>query len=344
MITLFIASSDGLLVARRQRERWHTERQLEGTAIACIASDPLRPEHVYCGTYGQGVWRSVDAGASWVSIAEGIHSSDILSIAVSSVERVDGVGVVYAGSEPTALFRSQDGGSTWRECLGLTALPSATTWSFPPKPWTHHARWITLDPLLAGRVWVCIEAGALVRSDDSGQTWQDRQPGAPYDTHTLRAHPLAPDRLYAAAGDGLMAPGAGYMESRDGGTSWERLGQGLHHHYLWGLAVDPADPDTIIVSAAVGPQQAHNPSVAAATLYRKSASQGWHEVSPVAERAGALAYSLSANIAEPGVFYAASNQGCYRSPDAGLHWEQMAIAWPDEVRMHRVSGLEVVEL
>lgn len=193
-------------------------------------------------------------------------------------------------------------------------------------------------------MWVCIEAGTLVRSDDSGQTWQDRQPGAPYDTHTLRTHPLAPGRLYAAAGDGLMTPGAGYMESRDGGLTWERLSQGLHHQYLWGLAVDPADPGTMVVSAAGPHAIAHNPSVAAATLYRKSASQEWHEVSPLAQRTGALAYILSANGAEPGVFYAASIQGCYRSPDAGLHWEPLAITWPDAWNMHRVNGLDVVEL
>ncbi|MHB0870703.1 MAG: hypothetical protein ACYC5J_14820 [Chloroflexota bacterium] len=54
-----------------------------------------------------------------------------------------------------------------------------------------------------------------------------------------RTHLLAPDRLYAAAGDGFMAPGNGYAESRDGGDSWERIDipwpERFHHQHAQGL-------------------------------------------------------------------------------------------------------------
>ena len=40
----------------------------------------------------------------------------------------------YAGTEPSAIFRSDDGGETWRNCEGLINLPSAGKWSFPPRP------------------------------------------------------------------------------------------------------------------------------------------------------------------------------------------------------------------
>src|SRR5213594_3487797 len=79
---------------------------------------------------------------------------------------------------------------TWGELPGLRSLPSARTWSFPPRPDTHHVRWIEPDPAVSGRVFVAIEAGALVRTLDGGQTWMDRVRGGPYDTHTAATHPL----------------------------------------------------------------------------------------------------------------------------------------------------------
>ena len=66
------------------------------------------------------------------------------------------------------------------------------------------------------------------------------------DTHTALTHPLAPGRIYSAAGDG-------YFESTDAADSWSSPEDGLKHRYLVGVAVDPADADTVIVSATDGP-------------------------------------------------------------------------------------------
>src|SRR5207244_13414389 len=83
-----------------------------------------------------------------------------------------------------------NGGGSWVGLAGLRALPSADTWSFPPRPHTHHVRWIEADVSVADRVFVAIEAGALVGTFDGGRTWRDRVRGGPYDTHTAMTHPL----------------------------------------------------------------------------------------------------------------------------------------------------------
>src|SRR5207248_1004427 len=116
----------------------------------------------------------------------------------------------------------------------------AATWSFPPRPYTHHVRAIAGDPHAPGRLYVAIEAGALVRSDDGGATWHDRVMGGPIDSHTLATHPAAPGRVYSAAGDGFGQPGSGYLESPDGGGTWRPNGAGMAVHYCWGLALDTA--------------------------------------------------------------------------------------------------------
>jgi photosystem II stability/assembly factor-like uncharacterized protein len=344
MTTMYIAMDDELVIARSRPGHWKTDLQLASRSPRCLGVDTLRPERVYCGTDGHKLWCSEDAGASWRAVGEGIDHADVTAVAVSAQERSGECGVVYAGTEPSALFRSEDSGDTWRELRGMRSLPSAPTWSFPPHPQTNHVRWITPDVADAGTLYVCIEAGALVRSLDGGDTWMDRVPDGPVDTHTLLMHPRTPGRLYAAAGDGSMRPGRGYNESRDGGRTWERPDEGLAHHYLWSVAVDPGDADTIVVSAAHSPSAAHDPRHAESTVYRRSGRTPWRQVRDgLPETRGTTIAVLAANQSEPGVFYAASNRGLYRSADAGITWEQLDIEWPGRYHDQRVNALVVTD-
>lgn len=337
MIKLYIATDEAVAVVRQRNGEWDADMQMVGSQPQCLALDRARPQRVYCGTFDRGLWRSEDAGGTWQPVGPGIQHESVTAVAVSVTERVGDTGVVYAGTEPSALYRSEDGGGTWQELSALRRLPSAPSWSFPPRPYTSHIRWITPDPLVARRVFAAIEAGALVRSLDGGQTWEDRKPGGPYDTHTLVMHRLAPNRLYSAAGDG-------YFESEDGGETWYRPGEGLQHHYIWGVAADPADPETLVISAARGPQQAHNPQSAESAIYRRSGDRQWRQVRDgFPEPRGLLTSVLAAHEAEPGVFYASNNRGVFRSTDAGSSWEAMPVRWPQGLRFGRAHVLVVVQ-
>ena len=337
MKKLYIATDKALAIARQHDGEWVVDPQLTGWATQCLAIDPQQPAEVYCGTFDQGLWRSNDAGKTWENVGTNIIGEQVMSVAISPSERANGHSLIYAGTEPSAIFRSADGGATWRDLATLRQLPSAPTWSFPPRPYTHHVRWITSDPLQPGRIYAAIEAGALIRSFDGGETWEDRKPDGPFDTHTLVMHKLAPNRLYSAAGDG-------FVESDNGGDTWYRPDEGLNHHYLWSVAVDPADPDTIVISAAHGPQQAHDPMSAESAVYRRSHNSPWQQVrTGLPEEKGLLTCVLAANPAEAGVFYAGSNKGIFRSADAGVSWEELPIHWPDNFQMGRVHALVVVE-
>jgi photosystem II stability/assembly factor-like uncharacterized protein len=318
MTDVFMAVAGSLLVAGRNGA-WNVEERLAGSGAECVTLDPTRLGRVYCGGT-DGAFRSDDRGATWVPLG----LSQVTAVAV------DRAGTVFAGTEPSRLYRSDDAGASWRECEAMAALPSAPTWSFPPKPWTSHVRWITPDPVVDGRLFVCIEAGALLRSLDGGETWEDRRPDGPIDTHTLLAHPAAPGRLYSAAGDGLMAPGRGFSLSGDAAESWQHPDDGLEHHYLWGAAVDPDDPDSIVVSAARSPQQAHAGSEAhpgrdaQAFVYRSAGGGPWTRVSDgLPEPDGTNSWVLAAPA--PGTVYAASNRGLYRSEDGGDSWRDEAL-------------------
>lgn len=338
MTTMYIATNDAQAVVRRRNGVWSADMGLRGEPVQCVAADPLRPEFVACGTFGRGLRLSADAGATWRPAGEGIPYGEVTAVAVSPSERAGGHGVLWAGTEPSALFRSEDGGGAWRERAALRSLPSAPTWSFPPRPWTSHVRWIEPDPHDGQRLFAGIELGGVMRSLDAGVTWEDRKPGSQHDAHTLRTHPLAPGRVSEAAG-------GGYAESHDGGDTWRGEDAGLGHHYVWGLAADPGDPETLVVSAATGARQAHDKRNAESHIYRRSAGVEWREVrAGLPEPRGTRAMVLAANAAEPGVFYAASRDGdVYRSADAGREWERLDLAWPDGYRPEDVRGLVVVE-
>jgi hypothetical protein len=107
---------------------------------------------------------------------------------------------------------------------------------------------------------------------------------------------------------------------------------GLRHRYLVGVAVDPADPDTVVVSAATGPHVAYSPRNAEAYLYRKRVDEPFElAMTGLPEGVGTVASRLVSVPDEPGVFYAANNHGVFRSSDAGAAWQQLDIPWPEGV-------------
>lgn len=216
---LLAAMEDSVVIIDGEAPHFDARVDLTGRAPQSLASDPRRPERIYCGTFGHGLWMSDDAGGSWRPLG-GLAQQQVTAVAVSPSDAGNGFGTVYAGTEPSAVFRSDDGGATWHECRGLAALPSAATWSFPPRPHTHHVRWIAPDTTAPQRLFVAVEAGALVHGLDGGASWRDRVPDGPYDTHTLVTTPRIPDRLYVAAGDG-------YFESDDAGANWRKPQIGL---------------------------------------------------------------------------------------------------------------------
>lgn|GEM_PF-317369 len=271
-----------------------------------VAADPRRPELVCCGTFGRGLWRSADGGATWEPAGAGIAHAEVMAVAVSPTERAGGRGVVWAGTEPSALFRSEDGGARWEERPALREIPSAPTWSFPPRPWTHHVRWIQPDPAVPGRIFVAIELGGVMRSTDGGLTWEDRKPGAKLDAHTLQAHRLAPGRVYEAAGDGWT------------GDTWRSGEDGLGWTYLWGMAVDPADPGTVVVSASPGPRHAHDARWTAPSIeaWHREPRQtpGWPSPSPRAPVSPA-----APSVTVPGVGRPRWAGYAWRGPEAWLY-------------------------
>ena len=157
-VRIFALTGDA--VARFMSDDPDPELALEGSQARCVAVDPLDPRRVYVGTMDSGLWFSADSGASWRQAGPSIDEPRVLSVSVSRSDRRSGVSVVYAGTEPSNLYRSADGGFRWQLLPALRELPSASSWSFPPRPWTHMSgRSRCTRPIRSGSPWGSNKAG-----------------------------------------------------------------------------------------------------------------------------------------------------------------------------------------
>lgn len=236
----------------------------------------------------------------------GSLAADVFSVAVGPD------GTVYAGTEPSALFVSRDGGETWSEAEPLQDIPSKRSWSFPPRPWTSHVRWIAPSPHDPELLLVGIELGGVMRTTDGGATFADHRPGAQLDCHSLTWHPIAEGRAYETAGGGAAW-------SADGGETWTAADAGRDRHYSWALAVDPGEPDRWWCSASTGPFAAHGRGHAQARIFRWEGDGPWQPITDVLED---MPYAL---LAKDDALYAGYRDGALRrSPDGGESWEDVA--------------------
>ena len=330
MEKLFFTAGQFIYEATQKNGDWLLQEKGTPHSFRCLAADPTRKGRFYGGSFDNGLWITDDFGASWRPAGEGITHNRVLSVAVSESELVDGHAVVWAGTEPSALFRSTDGGETWQDCPALQNLPSKSTWSFPPRPHTHHVRWIQPDIHHESRVYAGIELGGVMKSENKGETWEDRKTGSQYDCHTLTMTPLAKGRIYEAAG-------GGFAESHDGGKTWETINDGLDPYtYLVELAVDSGDPDTIVASASKSARTAYMPERAHTVLVRKEKGQEWQVIeSGLPKPDGSSVFSLISS-GKQGEFFGVNNLGMYSSKDSGKTWRKIPLEWPDRLSNERV--------
>jgi len=316
--TFLATTGHGLARASRSAsDEWTLEFLLTDQDVRCLAADPLNPNVLYAGTQGNGVLRSNDGGRTWCP--GGLAGQIVKALAISRIQP----GTVYAGTKPARLFVSRDGGASWRELASFRRIPSRWFWFSPAeKPYSAYVQAIALSPADPGAVVVGIEAGAVVRSSDGGQSWSGQRRGALRDCHSLTFHVTHGDWVYEGGGTG-----AGVSVSRDAGATWTQPKAGLDRHYGWAVAADPTHPEVWYASVSPSPWKAHSEHNAQAVIVRSIGGAGWQTLTGgLPQPLNHMPYALLTDPRAPGhVYTGLSNGEVWHSTDHGDTWYQLSL-------------------
>jgi photosystem II stability/assembly factor-like uncharacterized protein len=311
---LFVLASQGVVRAECDATgQWSVERVLSGQDVRCLEVSPLNPEIIYAGTQGQGVFRSTDGGQNWQPV--GLPGVIVKSIAASPHQP----GVLYAGTKsPPLIYRSEDNGSHWEELTGFRRVRGRWWWLSPAEPpFTAYVLALAISPSDPNIVMAGVELGAVVRSDDGGQTWSNHRHGAGRDCHQLFFHPRHSSWAYQAHGEGLAV-------SRDAGQTWAQPRAGLDRRYSMNMAADASLPDTLY--AVVAPMlKAHSPD-AQAIIVRSSQGGPWQRLTTGLPAPFKHLPLLAADpVASGHVYLAESNGTLWHSIDTGETWHRLPV-------------------
>ncbi|WP_119419991.1 WD40/YVTN/BNR-like repeat-containing protein [Desertibaculum subflavum] len=308
----------------------------EGGQAACVLEsrgvrDLQALEGRLFAATGAGLYRSDDGGASW-SLA-GMAEYEVWQV------RGAGKGVLYAGTQPAALFRSADRGTTWTEVKSFARTPEAQEWCVPVKPrLPGRARALVIDAEDPRRIRVGVEVGGVMASDDEGESWRLVLPGDNPDLHMMCAHPARPATLFASTGYGRLngvAPmvegNAGVFRSDDRGHTWRYAWAGVTPRYSRPMCIDPRTPHGLTVaSAPTAFSSFKDEGGAHCMLYRsEDGGQSWRSLCDGAHSPSAAnIHGLAPDPAEAGGVIIGTDTGEVWRVSDRAEWKQAAAGLP----------------
>ena len=338
----FVLTADGA------RKQWSVEGPLfAGWETFHMKGSPADPDRIYAapggGWFGQVIQRSDDGGKTWNAVGNEFkyegeagthqwydgtpHPWEFARVWHLEPDRED-PDTVYAGVEDAALFRSTDGGKSWRELPGLRGHGTGPSWQPGAGGLCLHT--ILLDPQTAGRIYVAISAAGAFRSDDLGETWRPinrglRSEGIPDEdaevghcVHRIAMHPARPGVLF-------MQKHWDVMRSDDAGESWREISGNLPSDFGFPIEVHPAEPETIYV-VPIKSDSEHYPPDARLRVYRsRSGGDEWEALTNGLPQRDCYVNVLRDAMAvdaldECGVYFGTTGGQVYASQDAGDTW------------------------
>src|SRR5262249_8858209 len=161
-----------------------------------ILVDPVDPQIIYTGTWGRGVFKSVNGAMDWLEITADLLHQVVVSLGIDPRDP----NTIYAGTNGSGVHKSTDGGATWF-ATGLTY------------PFIFGS--LLVDPRDSNTVFAGTNGG-IYKSTNGGQTWALTSPGITLTRH-LAMHPSDSNILYATKSTGSVL--GGVYKSIDAGET-----------------------------------------------------------------------------------------------------------------------------
>lgn len=237
---------------------WQPVFDSEGSySIGCVTIDPNQPDTIWVGTgenvsgrhvgYGDGVYKSLDAGASWTRM--GLEDSQHIGMIRvdprdSRVVYVAAQGPLWSGGGDRGLYKTVDGGESWEKILGGGEYTGVSEVHLDPRnPDVLYAVTWQRFRNVAGLMDGGPETG-IHKSTDGGYTWRELTEGLPEENMGktgLAISPIKPNVVYATIE--LKQRTGGVWRSEDGGETWEKqsdyVASGTGPHYYQEIFASP---------------------------------------------------------------------------------------------------------
>ncbi|MGH7888180.1 MAG: WD40/YVTN/BNR-like repeat-containing protein, partial [Candidatus Binatia bacterium] len=322
------------VIARESLGQWRVARNaLASCHVSSLLIEP-RSGKTFCGTHWGTLYASANLGNTWEVKNNGVTQDHVYSLGRTEV---DGKVKLFAGTEPAHLFTSDDLGENWNELPALRLVPSVPNWTFPAAPHVAHVKNITFDPLDSRTIYIGIEQGGLLKSEDQGSTWRELH-GFHDDVHRLLIRRSDPKWLYISSGDGLF-------NSRDGGESWEQLTtRSMRIGYPDALFIHPDREELMFMAGGINaPSKWRFTGDANATIARsRDAGRSWEIVAnglPEHMQASIEAMAMEVYEGSFALFAGNSDGEIYSSEDEGNHWAKIIDGLPPISKGRHYQGL-----
>jgi ligand-binding sensor domain-containing protein len=189
----------------------------EGRTISALVIDPKIPNTLYAGSWGDGVFKSTNGGATWSAINTDLPNHYVTALAIGPA--LGGTSYVGTLGGVFKMFNSAEGGAIWSAVnTGLT---------------NTHVLVLAIDPAIPGTLYVGTSDGVF-KSTDGGAAWINtglKNTGV----YALLINPASPDTLYAGTSIGVF-------KSTNGSATWKVVNSETAFNVL---AITPTIPDTL---------------------------------------------------------------------------------------------------
>ena len=297
-------------------------------SIGALAIDPSHPSIVWAGTgeswvrnsvsIGDGIYRSTDGGEHWTNM--GLKNSE--HIAKILIDPKDGntvyacaVGALWSDSEERGVYKTTDGGKSWRKVLGgrnpssgcamlatnvsQTNVIYAAMWDFRRQAWTFRSGGV---------------GSGLFKSSDQGEHWTEiapdnakGMPEKPYGRIAIAVAPSKPETVYTM----IESKKSALFRSDDGGRNWAKLDASQYMvwrpFYFANLIVDPKNENKVFK----------------VDLSLLLSTNGGKSFSPMNGGHGDF-HDVWIDPSNSSVIFTGDDGGLWRSLDGGNAWEHMA--------------------
>jgi photosystem II stability/assembly factor-like uncharacterized protein len=290
--------------------------------VRAIAVHPGDPQVIFAGTQ-RGPYRSSDGGEHWTALGFPDAGMAVWSILFHPRDPK----IMYVGTAPAAVYRSDDGGDTWRRLRALTP-PGRVAMSFP----TRVIR-LAADPSNPRELYAGLEVDGVMRSVDGGESWEDcshelvQLAERPHlkskivsdteiegmmDSHALCVSSAQPGTVFLALRMGLF-------KSADRGRTWTDMEIGRFSPLTYARDVQVSPHDARTLYACLSPAARSEDG----SLYRSDdLGQNWRRVDRgVTARSTMMAMALHAK--DPDQVYCATRGGqIFGTQDGGKSWRE----------------------